>query len=214
MNRNGVSISFINRGFFARKSDTQAFDVDAHNNKIGKVYPASDVTTTASIYDPSNRRHWHKYTPAQIDAAGPLIRALRDDYGLTEIVGHDDVSIDGKSDPGPLFPMEEWRTEFGMRGPLGPKVRVQSPDGTLNLRRRPSTSSVLVTTLHNGDEIFLRSAVYTYRAQNALLVDSNGERYLTGWISVDIDGSNRHSGFVYMKHLSSNPLINTLRARL
>lgn len=214
LNRSAVSISFINRGFFARKSATSVFDVDAHNNVINWTYPLSASQTTASVYDPGSLRHWHRYTAEQLAAVHGLVRALRDDYGLTEIVGHDDIAIDGKSDPGPLFPMADWRAEFGMQGGPGMRVRVQSADGTLNVRRRPSAGGALVTTLQNGDTLFIRAAAYTYRTSGALFVDSPDQRYLTGWASVDLDGSNTHAGFVHMKHLSDNPLSAALAARL
>lgn len=214
LNRDAVSISFINRGFFARIVNGVFFDQDAHGNQIGDSYPAAQVHRTVSAYDPGAPRNWHRYTDAQIAAARRLIPALRDAYGLTELVGHDDIAIDGKSDPGPLFPMAQLRADFGLAGGLGLRSRVASPDGTLTLRRRPSATSAQVAVLRSGDTVHLRAVVYTYARANALLPDAASQRYLTGWASVDVSGQNRHDGFVRMKFLTHTPLTPALAARL
>lgn len=214
LNRAAVSISFVNRGFFARHVNGFFFDQNAHGNQIGDSYPAADVTRTTSAYDPGAPRNWHKYTDAQIAAARRLIPALRDAYNLTELVGHDDIAIDGKSDPGPLFPMEALRQEFGLSGGLGLRTVVRSPDGRLTLRRRPSASSAALAELRNGDALHLRTVVYTFARANALLPDNTRQRFLTGWASVDASGSNRHEGYVRMKFLSATPLTPAFAARL
>jgi N-acetylmuramoyl-L-alanine amidase len=214
LNRDAVSISFINRGFFAKGVNGFFFDQNAHGNQIGGSYPAAEVTRTTSVYDPGAPRNWHKYTEAQIAAVRRLVPALRDAFRLTELVGHDDIAIDGKSDPGPLFPMAALRQEFGLSGGLGLRTAVRSPDGRLTLRRRPSASSAALAELRNGDTLHLRSVVYTFARANALLADSSRQRFLTGWASVDVSGANRHDGYVRMKFLSVNPLTPALAARL
>lgn len=49
--------------------------------------------------------HWAPYPEAQIAGAVALARKL----GVNEIIGHDDVAPERKIDPGPAFPMEEFR---------------------------------------------------------------------------------------------------------
>ena len=52
---------------------------------------------------------WHKYTQAQLDSAVEVSAHLVRTYGITDIVGHDDISPKRKWDPGPAFPMETFR---------------------------------------------------------------------------------------------------------
>jgi len=52
---------------------------------------------------------WEPYPEAQFDAAVALVGALREAYGIKEIVGHDDIAPGRKSDPGPAFDMARFR---------------------------------------------------------------------------------------------------------
>lgn len=52
---------------------------------------------------------WEAYTEAQLKSLEILAKALVKEYGITEIVGHDDIAPKRKNDPGPAFPMDEFR---------------------------------------------------------------------------------------------------------
>ena len=54
---------------------------------------------------------WQTYTDAQLATAVEACRALFLAYQLREVVGHDDVAPQRKSDPGPAFPMDSFRTQ-------------------------------------------------------------------------------------------------------
>ncbi len=215
LNRQSVAISFISRGFFKHLDNGFAYDTDAHGNIVNDEYPASEVERASSPYDPGWRPIWHKYTDAQITGAERLVGALSQEYpSIQEIYGHDDISIAGKSDTGPLFPMERFREQFNLKGGLGFRTTIQSPDGVAELRRGPSSRNGSLGQLHNGDTVHVRAFAYTYKGRNALVVDRPRRRYLTGWASVDIDGSNAHSGFVYARLLADTPLASDLANRL
>ena len=64
---------------------------------------------------------WHEYTQAQLDSAIEISAHLVRTYGIAEIVGHDDISPKRKWDPGPAFPMNDFRarvTEMAAGLPL------------------------------------------------------------------------------------------------
>lgn len=215
LNRQAVAISFISRGYFQHLDNGFAYDTNAHGNIVGDQYPASEVERASSPYDPGWRPIWHKYTDAQINAAERLVGALIDAHpSIEEIYGHDDISIAGKSDTGPLFPIERFRSQFNLTGGLGFPTTIQSPDGVAELRRGPSSRHGSVGQLHNGDSVHVRAFAYTYKATRALFVDRPKRRYLTGWASVDIDGSNTHAGFVYAGLFTDTPLVSELAGRL
>jgi N-acetylmuramoyl-L-alanine amidase len=53
-------------------------------------------------------RHWARYTDDEIAAVTAIMLALKERYGIVDVVGHDEIRKD-KSDPGPAFPMEQVR---------------------------------------------------------------------------------------------------------
>jgi len=163
------------------------------------------ATKRASVYRPGRPVHWTPYPQGQVDAAHAVVAALVAAYpSVTEIVGHDDIAIADKPDPGPLLPVAAWRAEFQREGPLGLPSRVASPDGTLRLRDLPSTDGAGIAMLHNGDTVHIRSVAYAGSSRG--LVDGRGQRALSPWASVSVDGTNRHSGFVHMRYLNATPL--------
>lgn len=214
LDRHAVGIGLVNRGFFADRGGGQAFDLDAHGDVRGQRYPLAAVGAASALYDPARRRAWHRFAEAQLAAAARLIAALRDAYGLAELVGHDDIAIGARHDPGPLFPTAAFRQELRLAGALGPPVRIHAPDGATTLRRCPASGGGEVTDLRNGEVVFLRSVTYTQRPAAALRVDREGERYLAGWASVDVGGLNTHAGFLPLRHLSPVPLAAGLALRL
>lgn len=62
---------------------------------------------------------WEPYPTAQFAAAVAIARALVAAYGITEIVGHDDIAPARKKDPGPAWDMDRFRREvFGAAAPV------------------------------------------------------------------------------------------------
>ncbi|MGF1477062.1 MAG: N-acetylmuramoyl-L-alanine amidase [Geminicoccaceae bacterium] len=57
-------------------------------------------------------RAWERFPAPQISALFRLAQVLVDGYGLTAVLGHDDVSPDRKTDPGPLFPIDALRHQL------------------------------------------------------------------------------------------------------
>ena len=79
-------------------------------------YPDSEVMEAVHKFD---RRlyGWHNYPPDQLQAVIDLCKLLVAQYGIKEIIGHDDIRPKAKWDPGPAFPMEYVRVQvFGPQG--------------------------------------------------------------------------------------------------
>lgn len=64
-------------------------------------------------------KDWEAYPQVQLDALREVAAALVERYNLDDVVGHDDIAPDRKSDPGPAFPMEAFRKSLGLTKPLG-----------------------------------------------------------------------------------------------
>jgi N-acetylmuramoyl-L-alanine amidase len=197
VNRGSVGISLINMGYDAIASD---------HPRPGQL-----------IYNPSDpaMQMWEPYTDAQVTACTSLVRDLIATYPIREVVGHHDVSICGKFDPGPLFDIQTLDALITAPKSLGFPTRVQSPDGFLNLRREAKPDSPIIQKLPNGTALHIRSVSYTGVKANSL--DPHGasrKRYLCRWASIGLQALNRHDGFVDMKFLDATPLIAPLEANL
>lgn len=51
-------------------------------------------------------RHWAEYSPTEIDLVVHICELWRREYGITDVVGHDEIAPGRKSDPGPAFPID------------------------------------------------------------------------------------------------------------
>jgi N-acetylmuramoyl-L-alanine amidase len=54
---------------------------------------------------------WHTFTDEQVKATMLAARAVCHNYGIEEVVGHDDIAPKRKSDPGPAFDMAKFRKD-------------------------------------------------------------------------------------------------------
>ena len=65
---------------------------------------------------PLDQRRWQPYTEAQFHAVGALLQTLSNRYRIdpTRIVGHSDISVARKVDPGPRFPWQRLHEEYGV----------------------------------------------------------------------------------------------------
>lgn len=208
LNGHSIGISLVNLGVHGYFRHGQWW----YGYKNGQVRRPSvadqDANKLSSIYNPHLEPHWEPYPTAQVVACRDLIEEIVRAYPeIDEIVGHDDIAIDYKSDPGPSLPVQSWRQEFGKEGNLGMAAQVDSPDGELNVRDRPfHQNGKVIAVLNQGDSVYIRSVTYASARSSAALVRPRSGRALTGWASIDTDGTNRHAGFVYLRYLSSNPL--------
>ena len=133
---------------------------------------------------------WEIFTEAQVEATLRAAIAICDEYGIEEIVGHDDIAPGRKSDPGPAWKMDSFRAKvLGRSDNAMPTFVIRSPTG-LNIRSGPGIEYALVkpNPLADGTQVLIHEANGNWRLVSVL--DPNGQPDFTGWV---------HGGF-----LSSN----------
>lgn len=79
-----------------------------HRTWFGRVVDKDEVVE-AVHRNQSTAGFWHAYTAEQITMVQEICRALIAHYGITHILGHEEISPGRKTDPGPAFPLDRVR---------------------------------------------------------------------------------------------------------
>lgn len=103
MNTYSIGIELVNAGKLRRNSKNEWL------NWANKIIPEADVTI-AKHKDETTEAGWHEYAERQLEVAIKVGSLLHKTYTFTDVLGHDDISPGRKVDPGPLFPMNSFRS--------------------------------------------------------------------------------------------------------
>jgi N-acetylmuramoyl-L-alanine amidase len=103
MNQYSIGIELVNAGKVRKRPDGKWI------SWAGSLIPDDEVTvaTHKAETTPSG---WHEYTEIQINSAIQVASLLNSTYHFTDVLGHEDVSPGRKVDPGPLFPLNSFRS--------------------------------------------------------------------------------------------------------
>jgi N-acetylmuramoyl-L-alanine amidase len=170
LNEYAIGIEMDNAGLLTRTGDT-------FTAWFGASYPASQAIHARHKLDPEPR-WWHAYTQKQIEAALKLASLLVKEYGLTDVLGHDDIAPERKRDPGPAFPLESIRSRVvGRKDEEDERYHVTTDQ--LNIRKGPGTEYDLAAPpLRKGTVLHIlgKGARWTK-------VEVVGQGDLEGWVS-------------------------------
>jgi N-acetylmuramoyl-L-alanine amidase len=124
---------------------------------------------------------WEPYPGAQIAAAIDITRLLVATYGITEIVGHDDIAPLRKWDPGPAFDMARFRARvFGGRAEAGDIRRSVTAAEGLNLRAGPGISHPVLRLLPQGTQVEPMESQGHWLGVG--VIGADGAPTATGWV--------------------------------
>jgi len=104
MNHYSIGIELDNPGPLKLGAD------GAWRTWFGDMWPDDEVIVEAHKSG-GPERGWATYPSVQIERAYEVCEALIDAYPtVTDVLGHEDIAPGRKTDPGPAFPMESFRT--------------------------------------------------------------------------------------------------------
>ena len=175
LNAHSIGIELDNAGALTRMGD-------AWTAWFGRRYGSNDVLVAAHKNETSERG-WHRYAQPQIQAAIDVSRVLVDQYKLLDVVGHDDIAPGRKMDPGPAFPMDQFRARVMGRRDEGPG-HFQTT-AALNIREGPGIECPKLpeSPLKPGTLLYIVSEKGSWRYVDVL--DGSGTPTLTGWVHGD-----------------------------
>lgn len=175
LNRHSIGIELDNAGPLDRHGDQW-------RSWFGRDYPRDEVLV-ARHKNGGRRRGWQVYSEAQIAAALEAATALCRHYGLADILGHDDVAPERKTDPGPAFAMESFRAAALGRGDEEP-AHFETIT-RLNIRDRPGLDGAKLpeAPLASGTLLSLLSQQGKWAMVEVL--DAEGMPETTGWVHSD-----------------------------
>ncbi len=152
-NNFSIGIEIDNLGWLEHFEDGDFYS----RKELQKYYPdnpqakrSRDQVTKARHWNTNfPYQFWDKYTTEQLDAVRDICQLLCKQYTIKEILGHEEIAVNRKSDPGPDFPMEWLRKETLFKGREGDdsadELEFQPFDGKtmatkLNIRTGPSAN--------------------------------------------------------------------------
>jgi N-acetylmuramoyl-L-alanine amidase len=179
INRYSIGIELDNAG--PLKASGNKFISD-----FGKHYSANDVIE-ATHRNETTSRFWHTYTEEQLECVSDVCETLIEHYAIETLVGHEEIAPLRKTDPGPAFPLDKFRSRL-----LENRSEIQiEPEGVafnqfekgvvtasaLNFRDSPSkTGKLLSEPLSGGTPL-------------TIMREKNGwyqvKYELTGWVKKD-----------------------------
>ena len=106
MNRYSIGIELANAGELVKVGDS-------YRSYFGSVFAEDEVIRAAhKNYPDQEDRYWEKYSDIQIQTLEEVSKLIVSYYSINTIVGHDDIAPTRKTDPGPAFPMSDFRVKM------------------------------------------------------------------------------------------------------
>ena len=131
LNRCSIGIELDNAGRLARHGNRWRawFGVEYRDDEVMEAVHKNE-------FEPSG---WHLYSSEQIEVALEVASLLVAEYGLLDVIGHDDIAPGRKSDPGPAFPMQSFRAHvLGRQADADVQYETTA---VLNIRTGPGTEN-------------------------------------------------------------------------
>lgn len=148
LNAHSIGIELVNPGFL-RASGT------GYTDKRGNKYSRDQVGPVVAAKYPragSGTFYWPIYPKAQLDAAKAVIAHVTENYGILAVVGHEEIDTRGwKTDPGPAFPMSDFKKLINNRDVDRDMYEVTAT--ALNVRGGPGTNFAVIQKATKGTRV-------------------------------------------------------------
>ena len=174
LNKHSIGIELVNAGRLVKVGDRFICAVDR------KVIDPEDVIK-ARHKNETIESYWQEYTAKQMEVTFDIAALLVKQYGLRDVIGHEDIAPIRKSDPGPAFPIASLRSRS--IGRANESLDEQETNILLNIRSGPGSDfSLLTDPLPKGTKVMVLKTEGTWSFVEVLDV-VHGIMDLEGWVS-------------------------------
>jgi len=176
LNKYSIGIELDNAGHLTKRPD-------GYYTHFGKKIGPKHVVLAQHKHQDSEKA-WEAFTEAQIETTMEVCSLLKGQYNISEVLGHNDIAIGRKEDPGPAFPMKYLQDKVlgaknndvpGQENEVGTNYNAVVMANYLNIRAKPGLNAQIVANpLSRGTKL--------------TILDENEEwchvKYtLEGWVS-------------------------------
>ncbi|MFT5090950.1 MAG: N-acetylmuramoyl-L-alanine amidase [Planctomycetota bacterium] len=123
---------------------------------FGRVYPAEEVVRGVHR-NQTQPTYWHRYCDEQLQVVEELCALLVAEYDLRHILGHEEIAPGRKIDPGPAFPLDDFRARLLAKPVLAVAAESEALSSAatvkatrLNLRTEPTAAGEKVVGYLKG----------------------------------------------------------------
>ncbi len=110
-NNFSLGIEIDNLGWLESFEDGKFYSRPELHRLYKVEIPPKDVIKKSHRNPNYHFQYWQKYTKEQIEVVKEICDILAEEYPIKEILGHDEIAPNRKSDPGPDFPIEWLRKQ-------------------------------------------------------------------------------------------------------
>jgi len=173
LNKHAIGIELVN-GSRLKKSGRQWICPED-----GHIVPEEEVIMAAHKHEREGFA-WHVYAAEQLQVAVEIAKQLAATYNIRDIIGHDDIAPVRKTDPGPAFPMENFRLQVLGRKETEPHILRTAT--RVNIRSGPGTHFPLIAKpLPKNTVVQVLQESQTYCLVH-LPGDAGFDTELEGWV--------------------------------
>lgn len=151
LNSHAIGIEIVNAGWL-RDEGSEYVRRDADGRIVARMPKSTPGVMRAHPRVGSGDFFWPAYPEAQLSSVGEITKDLIEEYDILDIVSHEEIDTRGwKTDPGPAFPMEEFKRLL-FRNPHRDldEDRYEVTASSLNVRSGPGTEFKVMSSLPRG----------------------------------------------------------------
>jgi len=171
LNRYSIGIELDNAGRLVRETGCW--------KRLGNTFTDDQVLKAAHKMQ-TIEMGWERYPQAQLEALREVGKLLKATYNFIDVLGHDDVSLSGKLDPGPAFDTAGMRNEI-MGFQQDQRFVFKNFKSANVLRKEPKERSAATGKLANGREVVVLDYFRNWVQVQQMLPDNTLGSFV-GWV--------------------------------